>query len=107
MCSPLKGLVTEAAHVTAVLAVSLPTVASQCVGILAHLIAVVTLVPSIGLRLAVLPALMAVVGNLDRTQRLVSGIFAITHKSSHLHKDCVFPFCGTGYLCLQYIMIVS
>lgn len=64
VCSSLKGLVTETADVTAVLAVSLPTVASQCVGILAHLITVVTLVSIISLRLAILPSLMAVVSDI-------------------------------------------
>lgn len=66
MCSPLEGLAAEAADVTAVLAVSLSTVAPQCVGILAHLITVVTLVPII-IHLAILPILMAIVSNLDHT----------------------------------------
>lgn len=82
VCSSLKGLVTETAHVTAVLAMSLSTVASQCVGILAHLITVITLVPIITLHLAILPTLMAIVSNLDRTQRLMINVFTITHKSS-------------------------
>lgn len=86
VCSSLKGLVTEAADVTAVLAVSLSTVASQRVGILAHLITVVTLVPIISLRLAILPTFMGIVSNLDHIQGLVSSIFTITHKSSCLHK---------------------
>lgn len=64
VCSSLKGLVTEAADVTAVLAVSLSTVASQRVGILAHLITVVTLVPIISLRLAILPTFMGIVSNI-------------------------------------------
>lgn len=88
VCSSLEGLITETADVTAVLAVSLSTVASQCVGILAHLITVVTLVPIISLRLAILPTFMAIVSNLDHTKRLVKNKFIITHKSSHLHKHC-------------------
>lgn len=68
MCRSLKGLVAEAADVTAVLAVSLSAVAPQRVGVLEHLIAVVTLVPAIGLRLAILPTFMAVVIHLNHTQ---------------------------------------
>lgn len=69
VCCSLKGFVTETADMAAVLAVSLSTVAAQCVGVLAHLITVVTLVPVISLRLAVLSTLMAIISNLDHTQK--------------------------------------
>ena len=70
MRSSLEGLVTESADVTAVLAVSLSAVPPQCVGILENLIAVVTLVPSISLHLAILPTLMAIVSNLDQRTKI-------------------------------------
>lgn len=85
MCSSLKGLVTETADVTAVLAVGLSTVPSQCIGILAHLIAVVTLVPIICLRLAIFP-FMAIISNLDQTQGLMSNIFTKAHAYTSIVK---------------------
>lgn len=82
MRGSLEGLITETADVAAVLAVSLSTVASQRVGVLAHLITVVTLVPIISLRLAVLPAFLAwIISNLDHTKILVSNIiYNYSHK---------------------------
>lgn len=68
MCGSFESLVTQTADMTAVLAVSLLAVASQCVGILEHLITVVTLVPIISLSLGVLPTLVAIVRNLGHTQ---------------------------------------
>lgn len=68
MCSSLESLVTQTADMTAVLAVGLLAVPSQCVGILAHLITVVTLVPIISLSLGILPTLMAIIRNLGHTQ---------------------------------------
>jgi len=47
----LEGLVAQAAHVAAVLAVRLATVAPQRVGVLAQQAAVVALVTAVGLRL--------------------------------------------------------
>lgn len=68
VCRPLEGLVAHAADVAAVLAVSLLAVAPQRVGIVAHLAAVVTLVPMISLGLGVLHTLRAIVSNLSHTQ---------------------------------------
>lgn len=112
MCSSLKGLVTEGADVTAVLAVGLSTVPSQCVGILAHLITVVTLVPIISLRLAVLPSFMAINSNLDHTQRLVGNILTKAHAYASIAKkdvNCnnIFVFLTIGYLCFQCMIVVS
>lgn len=56
----------------AVLAMGLSKVPSQCVGVLANLITVITLVPSISLRLAVLPSFTAVGTNLDHTGGLMT-----------------------------------
>ena len=67
VCSPLKGLVAEAADVAAVLAVSLSAVAPQRVGVLTHLITVVTLVPIISVHLAILPVIVAFVSHLNHT----------------------------------------
>lgn len=82
VCRSLKGFVTDTADMAAVLAVSLSTVTAQRVGILAHLITVVTLVPILSLCLAVLSTLMAVISNLDHAQkdRLVRNISTITQK---------------------------
>lgn len=65
MCSSLEGLPTNTADMTAVLAMSLPAVAPQRIGILAHLVTVVTLVPVISLRLVVFHTLEAITSNLD------------------------------------------
>lgn len=69
VCGSLKGLVTETADVTAVLAVSLSAVTSQRVGILAHLVTVETLVPIISLRLAVLPTFGTIIVNIESVVR--------------------------------------
>lgn len=69
VCGPLEGLVAQRADVAAVLAVGLPTVVPQRVGVFEHLVAVVALVPGVGLCLAVLPALMSIVVNLVISNR--------------------------------------
>lgn len=75
VCRSLKGLVTDTADVTAVLAVSLSTVAAQRVGVLTHLVAVIALVAIISLRLAVLAAFMAIVSHIvSIVRRSVRGL---------------------------------
>lgn len=69
MCGSLEGLPAEAADVTAVLAVSLSAMASQRIGILAHLVTVETLISVIRVHLGVFPTLVAVTGNLKHAQR--------------------------------------
>lgn len=64
MSGSLKGLVTDRTDVAAVLPVGLSAVPPQRVGVLAHLIAVVTLVTVSSFQLAVFPSLMAVVSDL-------------------------------------------
>lgn len=59
VCSSLEGLSTEAADMTAVLAVSLSAVTSQCIGILAHLITVETLISVISIHLELFPTLIS------------------------------------------------
>ncbi len=90
MCSSLKGLVTDTADVTAVLAVSLSTVASQRVGILAHLVTVETLVPILSFCLVVLSTFMAFVSDLGHTKRFVGNIKSylqkLIDKMSENHK---------------------
>lgn len=64
MSGSLKGLVTDRTDVAAVLPVGLSAVPPQRVGVLAHLIAVVTLVTVSSVQLAVFPPLMPVVSDL-------------------------------------------
>lgn len=69
MCRSLKGFVADTTHVAAVFAVSLSTVAAECVGVLAHLITVVTLVAVLSFHGTTLPALVAIDCHLDCTRK--------------------------------------
>lgn len=86
VCRSLESLAAQTADMAAVLAVSLLAVASQSVGILAHLVTVVTLVTVIRLSLGVLSTFVAVVRNLAQTQDTDYFLHPIVHDSNLVFK---------------------